>query len=93
MILRKDTSKDIWDSMKLKYQGSTQVKRAQLQALRKDFEILHMKTGEMVNEYFSRTLTTANKMKANEEDKSDTMVVENILRSITLKFNYKICSI
>lgn len=93
MILRKDTSKDIWDSMKLKYQGSTQVKRAQLQALRKDFEILHMKTGELVNEYFSHTLTTANKMKANEEDKSDTMVVENILRSITLKFNYKICSI
>lgn len=43
-ILEKDTAKDIWDSMKHKYQGTTRVKRAQLQALRKEFEILHMKT-------------------------------------------------
>ena len=42
-ILNKDTTKNIWDSMKQKYQGSTQVKRAHLQALRKEFEMLHMK--------------------------------------------------
>ena len=36
-ILDKRTSKAIWDSMKQKYQGSTKVKRAQLQALRKEF--------------------------------------------------------
>lgn len=29
-ILQKDTSKQIWESMKKKYQGSTKVKRAQL---------------------------------------------------------------
>ncbi|RDX97172.1 hypothetical protein CR513_20080, partial [Mucuna pruriens] len=32
-ILCKDTSKDIWDSMKKKYQGSAQAKRQQLQTL------------------------------------------------------------
>lgn len=84
-ILRKDTAKDIWDSMKQKYQGTTRVKRAHLQALRKEFEILHMKTGETVNEYFARTLTIANKMKANGEDKGDVAVVEKILRSMTPK--------
>ncbi|KAL0356380.1 UNVERIFIED_CONTAM: Retrovirus-related Pol polyprotein from transposon TNT 1-94 [Sesamum radiatum] len=42
-ILCKKTSKDIWDSMKKKYQGSARVKRAQLQALRRDFETLAMK--------------------------------------------------
>ncbi|XP_027158102.1 uncharacterized protein LOC113759731 [Coffea eugenioides] len=92
-ILKKDTSKDIWDSVKQKYQGSTCVKRAQLQALRKEFETLHMKTGETVNEYFARTLTIANKMKANGENKGDTAVVEKILRSMTPKFNYVVCSI
>lgn len=56
-ILDKDTAKAIWDSMKQKYQGSTKVKRAQLQALDKDFEILGMKDGEIVDEYFQRTLT------------------------------------
>jgi hypothetical protein len=50
--------------MKQKYQGSTKVKRAQLQALRKEFEVLNMKIGESVEEYFSRTLVIANKMSA-----------------------------
>ncbi|KAG8474313.1 hypothetical protein CXB51_033967 [Gossypium anomalum] len=93
MILKKETSKDIWYSVKKKYQGSTRVKRAQLHALRKAFETLHMKAGETVNDYFTRTLTIANKMKANGENKSDRVVVEKILRSMTTKLNYVICSI
>ncbi|KAL4378121.1 hypothetical protein GQ457_02G036680 [Hibiscus cannabinus] len=89
-ILKKDTSKDIWDSVKKKYQGST---RAQLQALRREFETLQMKAGETVNDYFARTLTIANKMKADGEHKSETEIVEKVLRSMTSKFNYKVCSI
>ena len=42
-ILCKETSKDIWDSMKKKYQGTARVKCAQLQDLRRDFETLQMK--------------------------------------------------
>jgi len=67
IILKRDTTKNIWDSMKQKFQGSTRVKRAQLQALHKDFEILQMKEGETVNAYFSHTLAIANKMKAHGE--------------------------
>ena len=62
-ILKKDTAKDIWDSLKQKYQGTARVKRAQLQALRKEFETLHMKAAESVNDYFGRTLIIANKMR------------------------------
>ncbi|CAM8905343.1 unnamed protein product [Rhodiola kirilowii] len=40
IILDKETSKSIWDSMKQKYQGSTKVKRALLQALKKEYELL-----------------------------------------------------
>ena len=79
--------------MKQKYQGSSQVKHAHLQALRKEFEILHMKDGKSVNEYFARTLTIANKMKVNGENKGDIVVVEKILRSLTPKFDYVMCSI
>ncbi|KAL4347874.1 hypothetical protein GQ457_17G005850 [Hibiscus cannabinus] len=44
-ILNKDTTQSIWDSMKRKYHGTTRVKRAQLQAIRKEFETLQMKAG------------------------------------------------
>ncbi|XP_028193138.1 uncharacterized protein LOC114378696 [Glycine soja] len=79
--------------MKQKFQGSTRVKRAQLQALRKDFEILQMKEGETVNAYFSRTLTIANKMKAHGESMSETVITAKILRSMISKFDYVVCSI
>ena len=55
-ILSKETSKDIWDSMKKKYQGSARVKRAQLQALKRDFETLQMKDGESVTNYYAKTM-------------------------------------
>ncbi|MCI68743.1 retrovirus-related pol polyprotein, partial [Trifolium medium] len=66
-ILLKDSAKGIWDSMKQKYQGSNKVKRAHLQALCKELELLEMKDGETVNEYFARTLSIINKMKIHGE--------------------------
>ena len=79
--------------MKQKYQDSTRVKRAHLQALRKEFDMLHMKAGESVNVYFAWTLSIANKMKLNGENKEDVELVEKILRSMTPKFDYIVCSI
>ncbi|CAJ2672444.1 unnamed protein product [Trifolium pratense] len=92
-ILNRDTSKDIWDSMKQKYKGSTKVKRAQLQALRREFEVLGMKDGEKVDEYFSRTLSIANKMKAHGERMEQLVVVEKILRSMNRQFDYVVAAI
>ncbi|CAM8885291.1 unnamed protein product [Rhodiola kirilowii] len=92
-ILNTDTSKQIWDSMKQKYQGSTKVKRAQLQALRVDFETLRMKEGESINNYFARTLAIAKKMKACGGNIEETTVTEKIMRSLSTRFNYVICAI
>ncbi|PNY16541.1 retrovirus-related Pol polyprotein from transposon TNT 1-94 [Trifolium pratense] len=60
----RNSSKSIWDAMRWKYQGSTKVKRAQLRALKREFEVLEMKEGESVEDYFSRTLAIANRMSA-----------------------------
>ncbi|XP_038896697.1 uncharacterized protein LOC120084959 [Benincasa hispida] len=79
--------------MKKKFEGNARVKRSHLQALRRDFEILEMKSCEEVTEYFSRVMTVANKMRIYGEDMQDVKVVEKILRSLTEKFNYIVCSI
>jgi len=92
-ILDKGTSKAIWESMKQKYQGSTKVKRAQLQALRREFELLTMKEGEKIDTFLGRTLTMVNKMKMNGESMKQSTIVSKILRSLTSKFNYVVCSI
>ncbi|KZV14234.1 hypothetical protein F511_44122 [Dorcoceras hygrometricum] len=92
-ILDKGISKAIWVSMRQKYQGSTKVKRAQLQALRREFELLAMKEGEKMDSFLGRTLGIVNKMKANGENMEQSTVVSKILRSLTSKFNYIVCSI
>ncbi|XP_052724868.1 uncharacterized protein LOC108347250 isoform X1 [Vigna angularis] len=92
-ILDKSSSQAIWQSMQQKYRGSTRVKRAQLQTLRREFELLGMKEGEKVDSYLGRTLGVVNKMKSNGEVIDSSMVVSKILRSLTSKFNYVVCSI
>ena len=92
-ILNRDTAKQVWDSMKQKYEGSTRVKRAQLQALRKEFKVLQMKEGENVDTYFAPTLTIANRMKIHGEHMKQVVIIEKILRSMTSRFDYVICSV
>ncbi|XP_023006004.1 uncharacterized protein LOC111498881 [Cucurbita maxima] len=88
-----ETSNEIWDSMRRKYQGSTRVKRAQLQAVRRDFEILQMQKGEIVNDYIGKVISLASKMRMHGGSITDVAVVEKILRSLTPKFDYIVCSI
>ncbi|XP_071933594.1 uncharacterized protein [Coffea arabica] len=87
-ILSKDTSKQIWDSMKKKYQGNTKAKRVQLQTLRIKFETLRMKSSESVTDYFARTMAITNKMRIHGENLEDVTIIEKILRSMTTKFNF-----
>ncbi|XP_058756890.1 uncharacterized protein LOC131630115 [Vicia villosa] len=92
-ILNDDTSKQIWDSMKQKFKGSTRVKKAQLQTLKSEFEILKMKEGESVNAYFGKTLSIAKQMKACGKTIQERDIKGKILRSLVPKFNYVVCSI
>lgn len=55
--------------------------------------MLHMKAGESVNDYFGRTLITANKMRIHGERMGDVVIIEKILRSMTPKYDYVVCSI
>ena len=69
------------------------MRRAQLQALRREFEVLEMKEGETMDNYFSWILTIVNKMKVQREKMEQIIITEKILRSMTSIFAYVVCSI
>ena len=79
--------------MKKKFGGNERVKRSLLQTLRRDFEVLEMKNEENIDDYFGRVMDVFNKMRSNEEDMSDSKIVEKILRTLTKKFTYVVVSI
>jgi len=64
-----------------------------LQQLRKEFETMEMKTGENITDYFAKVMTVASKMRIYGEQMRDVTIVEKILRSLTDRFNYIVCSI
>ena len=55
--------------------------------------MLQMKLGESITDYFSRTMAIVNKMRIHCDKTKDVTIVEKILRSITPKFNFVVCSI
>ena len=69
------------------------MKQSIIQALRKEFETLEMKSGEGVSDYFSRVMFVANKTRVHGEQMRDVTIVQKILRSLSDKFNYIVCSI
>ncbi|XP_063936178.1 uncharacterized protein LOC135147231 [Daucus carota subsp. sativus] len=87
------TSKKVWDTLKSSFSGDAKVKRVRLQTLRGEFEALHMKESESISDYFLRVLTVVNQMKSNGEEVSDVRVIENVLRSLVSKFDYKVFAI
>ncbi|KAD5317147.1 hypothetical protein E3N88_17093 [Mikania micrantha] len=92
-ILDRSTAKSVWDCMKQRFQGNDRVKRSMLQKLRRDFEVLEMKAGETISEYFSRVLSIVNQMRTNGEQTTDTKIVEKILRTLTDQYLFVVVSI
>jgi len=52
-----------------------------------------MKTGESLLDYFSRVMAILNKMQIQGDKTEEVIIVENILRTMTRKFNFVVCSI
>lgn len=92
-VLDRSTSKSVWDSLKRKYGGNDRVKKHLLNTLRREFEVLEMKEGETITEYFSRVMVVANKMRSNGEVMLDGQIVQKVLRTLTDKFTYVVISI
>ena len=55
--------------------------------------MLEMKIGESVTNYFEKVMLVANDMRNLGENMSDMKIVERILRTLTEKYNYIVCSI
>lgn len=64
-----------------------------MQRLRRDFEILEMKVGETVTNYFGRVMVISNDMCNVGEDMSDVKIVEKVLRTMPESFNFVVCTI
>ncbi|GAU22543.1 hypothetical protein TSUD_296630 [Trifolium subterraneum] len=87
------TSKDARDILQKSYGGDAKVKKVKLQALKRQFELLEMKSDEAVSEYFTRVDTLTNQMKNCGSTLSEEEMVEKVLRTLTHKFDHIVVTI
>ena len=92
-IMQLKAAKEIWDKIILSYEGDNQVKRAKLQTLIVQYETLKMHNDESIASYFLRIDKIVNCMKNLGEEIKEVTLVENVLRSMSTKFESKASAI
>jgi hypothetical protein len=92
-VMHLQTAKEMWDKLISSYEGNEKVKDAKLQTFRLKFEQLKMNEDETVSKYFLRVEELVNAMKGLGEKIEESILVQNILRSLLDKFNPKVFAI
>ena len=87
------TAKEIWDKIVQSYEGDSQVKRAKLQTLKIQYETLKMHNDESIASYFLHIDEVVNCMKNLGKYIKEVTLVEEVLRSLSTKFESKVFAI
>jgi effector-binding domain-containing protein len=88
-----DSAKDLWDKLQNIYEGDAKVKGAKLQIFRAKFEQLKMKQDEDIATYLLRVDEIVNTIKGLGVEVHESMVVQNVLRSLPMRFDPKISTL
>jgi hypothetical protein len=92
-VMHCKSAKEIWDKLEVVYEGDSNVKEAKLQTYRIQFENLKMKEEENIIEYFHRVDEVVNSIREEGEGLTDKPIVQNILRSLPMRYDSKISTI
>ncbi|RDY01786.1 hypothetical protein CR513_14843, partial [Mucuna pruriens] len=84
------TYKEAWEILKISLEGVDKVKKVHLQTLRGEFEFLRMMESESISDFGNRMMTVVNQKKRCRENMENICVVEKILCSLTIKFDFMI---
>ena len=85
-----NSSKEVWDKLKNLYEGDEKVK---LQLHRAKFENLKMKESENIASYLLRVDEVANSIIGLGEEFNESIIVQKVLRSLSLRYDAKVSSI
>jgi hypothetical protein len=92
-VMHCKSTKEIWDKLKVIYEGDGKVKQEKLQTYRGKFESLKMKEEENIAEYFQRVDEIVNSIRALGEELKDKIIVQKVLRSLPMRYDAKVSTL
>ncbi|XP_019252810.1 PREDICTED: uncharacterized protein LOC109231616 [Nicotiana attenuata] len=88
-----DTSKEMWDKLKVTYEGTSKVKETHINMLVHDYELFSMKEGESIEEMFARFSKIISDLKAFGKPYTSGDQVRKILRSLPTTWQTKVVTL
>ncbi|XP_023520734.1 uncharacterized protein LOC111784185 [Cucurbita pepo subsp. pepo] len=87
------TAKEIWNYLKIEYEGDERIHGMKVLNLIRDFELQKMKESESMKEYSNRLLSIANKVRLLGYVLNDSRIVEKLLVTVPEKFEATITTL
>ena len=83
------SAKEMWDNLKLIYEGNNQVKETTANLLVHEYELFKMKPEESISEMFVRLSEITNGLKALGKEYSSSELVRKVLKSLPSTWHTK----
>ncbi|KAG6474128.1 uncharacterized protein LOC122026651 [Zingiber officinale] len=87
------TAKDIWNFLKIEYEGDEKIRGMKALNLIREFERQQMKENEAVKDFSDRLINLANRIRVLDTDMKDNRIVQKILVSLSERFEATIASL
>ncbi|VFQ79754.1 unnamed protein product [Cuscuta campestris] len=92
-ISRCETAKQMWEKLKVTYEGTAQVREAKIDHLTHEYELFSMKENEKIEEMFERFSNIINPLNLLGKTYTNRELVRKVLRSLSPKWRSKVDAI
>uniref|UniRef100_A0A803MU64 UBN2 domain-containing protein n=1 Tax=Chenopodium quinoa TaxID=63459 RepID=A0A803MU64_CHEQI len=87
------SAKEIWDTLELAFEGTSEVKRSKIDLIMSKYELFAMNKNEKINDCFRRFMTIVNDLRSLGKSFSDEDLVRKFLRSLTDAWTAKVTAV
>ncbi|XP_074266730.1 uncharacterized protein LOC141590012 [Silene latifolia] len=92
-MMTKKSAFEVWNYLKIEYEGDERLKGMQVLNLVREFEMQKMKESETIKEYTDKLLCIANKIRLLGSEFSNSRIVQKILVTVPERFDATISSL
>ena len=87
------TAKEMWDTLKLTHEGTTEVKRARMNTFTREYELFRMKSGESIQDMQKRLIHIINHLRALGKTFNNEDLINKVLRCLSRSWLPKVTAI
>nr|CCI55449.1 PH01B001E05.5 [Phyllostachys edulis] len=87
LLAEKETAKETWNTLNMMHLGADRVREARVQNLKSEFDNLHMRDTEQIDDFTMGLMTIVSKIRGLGDKMEEVYIVRKFLRAVSRKFS------